>query len=208
MTVDARSADMLTEMQRLLPFTITPTQGSYSGGVGASAGTHDGGGAIDLAGESLTSSQRGETETVGRMVGWAMWVRSPSQGNWPWHIHGIAVACGDLSSSAAGQVDDYMAGRNGLASGAPDTGNRDYVGVTWESYSEGKEVEDMTPEQANQLANVEKVVNWINGWKDQINPHVIDGTYQRAGWINEWKDGIDPVIRLTAEQVASLVADA
>ena len=71
-----------------------------------------------------------------------------------------------------------------------------------------KPEDDMTPEQANQLANIEAVVNWINAWKDQIDPGRVNETYARTGWINEWKDGIDPVIRLTAEQVSNLVAGA
>jgi hypothetical protein len=74
-----------------------------------------------------------------------MWIRDPSQSDWPWHLHGIAVQPGGkgdrgvLSSGAFGQVDDYYEGRNGLASGAPDDGPRDWVGVTWETYEQGNE---------------------------------------------------------------------
>jgi hypothetical protein len=78
-----------------------------------------------------------------------MWIRDPSQSDWPWHLHGIAVQPGGkgdrgcLSSGAHGQVVDYFEGRNGLASGAPDDGPRDWVGVTWETYEQG--IEDDMP---------------------------------------------------------------
>lgn len=142
--VDARTAAMLDEVVRLCGpgVPIRPTQGSYTGGVSASAGTHDGCGAVDLAGQDagMTQAHRDRICDNGRRVGFAMWIRDPSQSDWPWHLHGIAVQAGGrhdrgcLSSGAAGQVDDYYAGRNGLASGAPDDGPRDWVGVTWETY--------------------------------------------------------------------------
>jgi hypothetical protein len=122
---------------------VRPTQGSASGGsVSASAGTHDGGGAIDIAGQDagMTQAHRDVIESAGRQVGMAMWIRTPDQSDWPWHIHGIAVQPGGewdqgcLSGGAHGQVVDYYEGRNGLASGAADDGPRDWVGVTWETY--------------------------------------------------------------------------
>jgi hypothetical protein len=130
---------------------VRPTQGSYSGGVAASGGTHDGGGAIDLAGQDAGMAQddRVAIRDAGRQVGCAMWIRDPSQSDWPWHLHGIAVQPGGkgdrgcLSSGAHGQVVDYFEGRNGLASGAPDDGPRDWVGVTWETYEQG--IEDDMP---------------------------------------------------------------
>ena len=214
-TLCERAAAMMDEVARLSgDVYVRPTQGSYSGGgVQASAGTHDGCCAIDIAGqdEGMTQADREVICNAGRQVGFAMWIRTPDQSDWPFHIHGIGVQpggqwdTGGLSDGGHGQVIDYYEGRNGLASGAPDDGPRDWVGATWETY---KPEDDMTPEQANQLANVQTVVNWINAWKDQINPREIHETFERAGWINEWKDGIDPVIRLTGEQVSSLVAGA
>jgi hypothetical protein len=134
---------MMEEVARLSgDVYVRPTQGSYSGGVSASAGTHDGGGAIDLAGQDagMTQAHRDVIESAGRQVGLAMWIRTPDQSDWPWHLHGIAVQPGGkgdrgvLSSGAHGQVIDYFEGRNGLASGAADDGPRQWVGVTWETY--------------------------------------------------------------------------
>lgn len=141
--MDPRTAQMMDEVLRLEPdCPIWPSQGSYSGGVGASAGTHDGGGAIDIAAEDMSAAQRVEVETAMRRVGFAAWIRSPDQGGWPWHLHGIAVACPDLSRPAADQVNDYCAGRNGLANNGPDTGTRAFVGVTWETYQAQQPEED------------------------------------------------------------------
>lgn len=146
-TLDDRTAAMMEEVARLSgDVYVRPTQGSYSGGVSASAGTHDGGGAIDIAGQDagMTQAHRETICNAGRQVGFAMWIRSPDQSDWPWHIHGEAVQAdgkhdqGCLSSGAHGQVIDYFEGRNGLASGAPDDGPRHWVGVTWETYQAAK----------------------------------------------------------------------
>lgn len=146
-TLDARSAAMMDEVVRLCPgLNVRPTQGCYSGGsVSASGGTHDGCGAIDLAGQDagMDNAERNAIRDAMRRVGWAAWVRTPAQSDWPYHIHGIAVQPGGkydqgcLSSGAYGQQIDYFEGRNGLASGAADDGPRTWVGVTWETYEGG-----------------------------------------------------------------------
>ena len=176
--VDDRTAEMLEEIVRIVGpnVNVRPTQGSYSGGgVQASAGTHDGCGAVDLAGQDsgMTQGDRVAIRDAGRMVGFAMWIRDPSQSDWPWHIHGIAVQPGGewdqgcLSSGAAGQVVDYFEGRNGLASGAPDDGPRDWVGVTWETYG------GFAPEAAPEIAEDTVASVLVNG---QLNIFVIDSS--------------------------------
>jgi hypothetical protein len=122
---------MMDEAQTLYGATITATQGSPNVGVGASAGTHDGEGVIDVTGADLDA-----IVTFMRQVGFAAWHRTRAEGFTP-HVHGVAVGEPDLSSQAADQVDDYIAGRNGLASNAPDNGPRDWVGRTWEDYQAG-----------------------------------------------------------------------
>lgn len=144
-TLCERCAAMMDEVARLSgDVYVRPTQGSYSGGgVQASAGTHDGCCAIDIAGqdEGMGQADREVICNAGRQVGFAMWIRTPDQSDWPFHIHGIGVQpggqwdVGGLSSGAHGQVIDYFEGRNGLASGAPDDGPRDWVGVIWETYA-------------------------------------------------------------------------
>ena len=132
-TVNQRTKAMLQEAQDLLGFNIVITQGSYNaGGVSQSAGTHDGGGAIDISVSNLTTTQRWKTVKALRTVGFAAWLRTPSQGNWPYHIHAIAIGDTDLSISARNQVADYFVGKNGLASHAADNTPAAYqVPFTW-----------------------------------------------------------------------------
>ena len=119
-TVNQRTRDMLVEAESMLGFAIVLSQGSYSGGVDASAGTHDGGGAVDVSVADLSTTQRWETVKAMRAVGFAAWLRTPDQGPWPYHIHGIAIGDTDLSIAARNQVADYYIGKNGLASHAAD----------------------------------------------------------------------------------------
>jgi hypothetical protein len=135
-TLDARSAAMMDEVARLCDgILIDPTQGSWSG-ADASAGTHSGAGAIDIAAVNLPQSHRDKIVYEMRRVGWAAWLRTPAQSDWPYHIHGVACAEPGLSGAAKDQEQDYYAGRNGLASNAPDDGPRDFVGTTWEDYKQ------------------------------------------------------------------------
>jgi hypothetical protein len=122
---------MLDELQALCGFPITVTQGSPSTSDPTSAGTHAGQGVFDAVGADL------DVMVVnGRKIGFAIWHRTPAQG-FPPHVHGVAVGEPLLSSQAATQVQAYFAGRNGLASNAPDDGPRTWVGVTWETYTGG-----------------------------------------------------------------------
>lgn len=140
-TVDDRTAKMLTELAKISgAIYINPTQGSYNSGVSASAGTHDGCGAVDLMHPSWSVKDYDTVVALARKVGFAAWHRTPQQSNWPRHCHLIAVQPGGkgdrgcLSSGAYSQVVDYYENRNGLASRARDDGPRTYVGQTWEKY--------------------------------------------------------------------------
>ena len=111
------------------------TQGSYNpGGVGASAGTHDGGGAVDVDLSQRCGKKIRTVVRAMRIVGFAAWHRPYIRGLWNEHIHGIAISDPDLSSGAADQVWDFYIHRDGLASHAKDTGPQ--VGFnTWEATS-------------------------------------------------------------------------
>lgn len=114
---------MLKAAQSRCNLTFVVEQGSYSPAVDpTSAGTHDGGGALDLDAERLTTTQRLAAVTALRAVGFAAWLRTPAQGNWPLHIHAIAISDTDLSTPAQKQVGAYYEGRNGLANNLPDDG--------------------------------------------------------------------------------------
>ncbi|MFI5932007.1 peptidoglycan-binding protein [Actinoplanes sp. NPDC051494] len=132
--VNARTLAMLKAAQVRSGLTFAVEQGSYSPGTDpTSAGTHDGGGALDLDAEALTAAKRTAAVTALRQVGFAAWLRTPSQGDWPMHIHAIAISDTDLSASAQKQVGSYYEGRNGLANNATDDGPK-VSKVTYEEY--------------------------------------------------------------------------
>ncbi|WP_018157468.1 hypothetical protein [Demetria terragena] len=127
-TVNTRTKNMLAAAEKKAG-NLPLTQGSYNpGGVGASAGTHDGGGALDISVRNI--SDKTAAVKALRQVGFAAWLRTTAQGFDP-HIHAIAVNDTDMSPSAQDQVGDYYEGRNGLASGAADDGPK-VTKVIWE----------------------------------------------------------------------------
>ncbi|MEU5566779.1 peptidoglycan-binding domain-containing protein [Micromonospora musae] len=132
--VNTRTRAMLFEAERLLGWQLTITQGSYNSGVDASAGTHDGGGALDLSVSGLSSATRTEVLRRLRTVGFAAWLRTPAQGDWGYHIHAIALADTDQSTGARNQAGDYYLGRNGLANRGADDGPVVSPKRTWEEY--------------------------------------------------------------------------
>lgn len=118
-TVNVRTKAMLERAEARLGYELTVVQGSYNTGVGASAGTHDGGGAVDL---SAWDHER--KVLVLRQLGFAAWYRPTLPGVWNEHIHAIAIGDPDLSSGARNQVYAYYNGRDGLANNGPDNGPR------------------------------------------------------------------------------------
>lgn len=139
--LNQRTINMIEAAEWIAGFKFRLTQGSYNaGGVAASAGTHDGGGAVDIAlrdastGVVFPKVRRELIRNATRQVGFASWIRDPSQSNWVWHCHCEAVGDPELSSGAKKQITAYMNNRNGLASNGPDDGPRTWVGVTWEQW--------------------------------------------------------------------------
>lgn len=92
-------------------------QGSYNKGVKASAGTHDGGGCVDIntSGYNVNALLREL-----RKAGFAAWYRTPAEG-FSYHIHACAIGDREMASIARSQVRAYFNGRNGLANNGRDT---------------------------------------------------------------------------------------
>jgi hypothetical protein len=109
-TLDRKTAAALAIVERRLGYTLTVVQGSYHKGVGASAGTHDRGGVVDLAPYDWAN----KVKTL-RRIGFAAWHRPAIKGLWGEHVHAVLIGHEDLAPSAARQVDSYKAGRDGLA---------------------------------------------------------------------------------------------
>jgi ribosome modulation factor len=126
-TYDGRTVDWLTraaleDTAHRLGYDLTLHQGSYNAGaVKASAGTHDGGGAVDLA---PWDHERKVLEL--RRTGFAAWYR-PASRSWSPHIHAVLIGNRKLSPGAADQVRQYLAGYDGLAGRGRDTGPRQFV---------------------------------------------------------------------------------
>ncbi len=132
--VNTRTRSMLAEAKRLLGRDFALDQGSYNpGGDPTSAGTHDGGGVVDISVKGMSSATRTAVVRALRRVGFAAWVRSPDQADWPWHVHAVAISDTGLSSQAQRQVGDYYLGLNGLAGRGPDDGPKVAI-RTWEEY--------------------------------------------------------------------------
>jgi hypothetical protein len=115
-TLNKRTAAAVIQAQRLYgrAFDAIP-QGSYHSGTSASAGTHDGGGAIDVYDSHLDAVQH-----VMRVVGFAAWHRPYLAGEWNAHCHAIMLGDKEMSSGAKAQIPDYRNYLDGLAYHQPD----------------------------------------------------------------------------------------
>jgi len=154
---------------------LTPVKGSYSPGGDASAHTHDDGGAVDLSIAGWTAAQVWQLLKEARARGLVLWHRTAAQSFTP-HAHGIVAGCPHLSGladpvvgTAAWQIKEYRAGRNGLASRGPDDGPRDHVDATWWTYQQ--EEQQNMPTAAEIAAAV---------WDHQIS--TTDGRLPAAAW--------------------------
>lgn len=94
-----------------VPYDLSFYQGSYNGGVGASAGTHDGGGAFDGY-----PYQHDRKVKASRKNGGATWYRPAIAGLWGAHWHGVLIGNVKASPSAKRQIVQYRNHTNGLAS--------------------------------------------------------------------------------------------
>lgn len=187
--LDDRTRDMMEEVARLTgSIYVNPTHGSYSH-ASASAGTHSGGGAIDLMHKSWSVKDYDEVVKQMRKVGFAAWHRTPQQANWPRHVHGIAMGCKDASDGAKAQMVAYLKGRNGLAVGGPDDGPRKWAGRTWEMYQKGQ----MPPTEGDDMplsdADIDKIARAV--WRYKIKDY--DKTMQamvRVTWEQVTQGGL------------------
>lgn len=121
-TINVRTKVMLERAVKLLTaYDWTPalTQGSYNKGVGASAGTHDGGGVVDIRTNTMSRNGADICVQALRKAGFAAWRRGDGDGMSP-HIHAVAIGDRELSSSAKSQIVQWRNDTNGLANRGPD----------------------------------------------------------------------------------------
>lgn len=128
---NTRTVNMLRAADNMLSWSLTLTQGSYTSSNPGSAGTHSGGGVVDISVSGRTTTQRWQMVRALRRVGFAAWLRTPSDG-FAYHIHACGISDPDMSRPARNQVHDYYYGRNGLANHGPDNTPTSYrVPFTW-----------------------------------------------------------------------------
>src|SRR5262245_48529268 len=184
--LNLRTLEMLevAEMRWLRSFAPVPlSQGSYSTSVGQSAGTHDGGGALDVRVRDMTGSQKDSVVWALRRIGFAAWHRLPSQGDWPEHIHAIAIGDKELSDSAKAQVTAYKNGRNGLANNGADDGPT----VAYDVYRQDVDLSYYGPEKWDE-ADFARLIRWL------------DDPLAKAAWAEPVPNrNTDPVTQIPAE---------
>lgn len=105
-----------------------PGCGSYQTSTAASAGTHAGGGAIDIDLRAVPSSQRKWVADKGRTSGLQVaWNRDAIAGLWTWHAHALDPDCPQLAKVAAAQCVEMFNGGDGLVGTRPDGNTRTNV---------------------------------------------------------------------------------
>ena len=129
-TLNQRTIDMILraevyiELMGMSGFQFSISQGSYSNGVAASAGTHSGGGAIDIR-TSVVNNEKKKVDTMVvalRKAGFAAWSRGRVADSFEnnKHIHAIAIGDAEASTQAKNQIASFKRGRNGLANDGVD----------------------------------------------------------------------------------------
>ena len=105
-----------------------PGCGSYQTSTAASAGTHAGGGAIDIDLRAVASDQRKWVADKGRTSGLQVaWHRNAITGVWTWHCHALDPDCPQLAKVAAAQCVEMFNGGDGLVGTRPDGNTRTNV---------------------------------------------------------------------------------
>lgn len=94
------TAAAIAVLQEKLGFELTLVQGPYNKGVGASAGTHDLDGVIDLS-----SWRKSKKVSVARHNSWAMWPRAALANVWGAHCHGVLKRAKPMASLAVFQLE-------------------------------------------------------------------------------------------------------
>lgn len=128
--VNRRTVELVLRAERIMAdlgrpgFRFVFTQGSYSGAVSASGGTHSGGGALDIRTRGQSRATVDAMVRALRRAGFAAWSRGRGADSFAPHIHAIAIGDREATSAARSQVRSYGNGRNGLRNQAldPDRG--------------------------------------------------------------------------------------
>jgi hypothetical protein len=194
------------------------SQGSWSNAA-TSAGTHSGGGALDVraskGGNAFTRTQLDEIQLELRRIGFAAWVRDPSQGDWPYHVHAIAIGDRDMSDAAAAQVVAYKNGRDGLAGNGPDYGPR----PTWTQYPQELDELEMDATEHAALIEVRDLLRTVDTFPNDLTDPPDDKVsladllrydrnrlYRVAGDVNKIEADVNRIDANTSKVLTQLAA--
>jgi hypothetical protein len=126
-TINKRTKEMLERAETIMAkkyghpgFKFDLVQGSYSNAVGASAGTHAGGGAVDIHDAGFSKQTVDDMVKSLREAGFAGWSRGRGHDSFDPHIHAIAIGDREMSSQARNQVTEYAHGGDGLVGSSAD----------------------------------------------------------------------------------------
>lgn len=114
-SVDKLTKAGLEEMERRLGYELTITQGSFNSSVGASAGTHNKGGPVDLAPWDWRNKLR-----AAKNSGFAGWHRPAIPGLWGEHLHLFPLDHERMADVAMRQNTAYRNKRDGMKGDGPD----------------------------------------------------------------------------------------
>lgn len=124
-TLNRRTRAMIRSAERKAGFRFPLAQGSYNGGgVAASAGTHDGGGAVDVGAATLNQHQKAVVLKCMKLVGFAAWYRPNVPGLWGPHIHAEAFGDREMSVGGKQQLVAFDARKDGLVGNRVDNSFR------------------------------------------------------------------------------------
>ena len=174
---DRRTAVMVRRVEKALGVTFPVFQGSYNpGGVGASGGTHDRGGVLDLG--TPTGRDPDAITRQLRNAGFAAWYRTPAQGFTP-HIHAVDIGNKRLAFNAGLQVGNYQSGGSGLWPLQSDNDPQPYRpstlqfykfvtadGFNWDAYQSSLRLRDKL---ANLAARLRELTRLRNRTKKQLD---------------------------------------
>lgn len=166
-TLDPRTAAQCAELAAIIgdDITVTPTQGSYRPRTRYSAGTHCGGGAVDISVRPLTAAQERRLVIAADAVGMCGWIRPAIPDLWVRHFHALSIppnlkGPGVLDPSAWAQILAARRGLDGLASAGPDPHRSLRTWTTWETYrttKQQKEDQDMASIESISDAVADKI---------------------------------------------------
>lgn len=201
--LDDTTRDRLLHARKVSGLALVVTQGGYNaGGVAASAGTHDGGGVLDIRTRGLTDEQKKRAVLELRRAGFVAWLRTRAQGFDVEHIHAVELASTTLSAAAQRQVDAWRKGRNGLASGRPDDGPKVDIPTAMPGATETQE-DDMTPEQFEILKRIdERVLKLMRPIEETRK--LVGGVAKAMPTVQRWVGYLMPAATKQTEGIAAL----